>query len=48
MYTDPGLLSLIIASIAGAVIAVPFYLVKYRRKVGEWIDSKRRNHTPKK
>lgn len=40
MYTDPGTLSMIIAAIAGAVIAIPTYLMIYRKKLGAWFNAK--------
>jgi hypothetical protein len=40
MYTDPGTLSMLIAAIAGAVIAIPAYLMIYRKKIGAWLNGK--------
>ena len=41
MYTDPGGLSMLIAAIIGAVIALPSYLFLMRKKIGDWISAKR-------
>lgn len=42
MYTDPGVLSMIIAAAVGAVIAVPAYFVIYRKKIMSWIYGKKK------
>jgi hypothetical protein len=40
MYTDPGILSMMIAAIAGAVIAIPAYVMIYRKRIGVWLSAK--------
>lgn len=40
MYTDPGTLSMIIAAIAGALIAIPTYIIIYKKKLGAWFNAK--------
>lgn len=41
MYGDPGLLSLIIAAVAGAIFAIPLYVRSVRIKIKGWFDGKR-------
>lgn len=45
MYTDPGILGLIIAGLIGGVIAIPTYIIIFRKKIGDWIRGRRKNKT---
>lgn len=42
MYTDPGILSMIIAAVVGGIVAVPAYLVLFRNKIRSWFDGRKR------
>ena len=42
MYTDPGILSMIIAAIAGTIIGIPAYLLVFKNKIKGWINDKRK------
>jgi hypothetical protein len=41
MYTDPGIISMVIAAIVGGLIAIPAYLYTIRKKIGDWINEQR-------
>lgn len=43
MYTDPGIVSMIIAAVVGTVIAIPTYMFLLRKKIGGWINARRHN-----
>lgn len=43
MYTDPGILAMVIAAIVGFVVAIPTYLIVYRKKIGEWFSARRKD-----
>lgn len=42
MYTDPGLVSMAVAAVAGAIMAVPMFLVIFRKKVRSWFDRRKK------
>jgi len=42
MYTDPGLVSLIIAAVAGGFLSIPFFFKNLRYRVKEWFNAKRK------
>lgn len=49
MYTDPGVISLLIASVAGFFFAIPLFFSQYRKKLKGWIDArfkKRNDYAP--
>ena len=48
MYTDPGILSMVIAAIVGSVIAIPTYIFLLRKKIGGWINARKRHNVTKR
>jgi hypothetical protein len=40
MYTDWGVISLLIAGIVGFFVAIPSFIYHYRKKLGEWFNAK--------
>jgi len=44
VYTDPGILSMIIAAIVGSVIAIPTYIFLLRKKIGGWFNARRKQN----
>lgn len=42
MYTDPGVISMIIAAVAGSILAVPMFFKNYRNKIKEWFNARRK------
>ena len=46
MYTDPGILTMVIAAAVGAVFAIPAYLVIYRKKIGDWLKRRKDDKRP--
>lgn len=44
MYTDPGVLSMLIAVAVGSVIAIPAYLFIIRKKIGDWLNERKRRN----
>ena len=44
MYTDPGIASMIIAAIVGAIIAIPTYLFIFKKRIGDWFNAKRKRN----
>jgi hypothetical protein len=46
MYTDPGIVSMVVAAAVGAVIAVPVYLAIYRKKIGDWLKRRKDDKRP--
>lgn len=47
MYTDWGVISLIIAGIVGFFVAIPAYVYHYRKKIGDWINARRKKRNQK-
>lgn len=43
MYTDPGILSLVIAAVVGSIIAIPTYIFIFRKKIGDLFHGKRKD-----
>jgi len=41
MYTDPGVLSLIISSIVGGILAIPTLVFVFRNKIKGWFNRKK-------
>lgn len=48
MYTDPGVISLLIASVAGFFFAVPLFFSQFRKKVKEWFNKNGRKNEQQK
>lgn len=42
MYTDPGVVSMIIAAVVGTILAIPTYLFIIRKKIGAWFNERRK------
>jgi hypothetical protein len=42
MYTDPGVLALIISSIVGGILAIPTLLFLFKDKVKEWFKGRKK------
>lgn len=44
MYTDPGLVPLVIGIIVGAIVSIPAWLFIFKSKVKGWFDGIRKKN----
>jgi len=45
LYTDPGIVSMVIAAAIGFLIAIPAYFVFYKKKIGRGFNRNKRERT---